>query len=223
MRNIGGLTLPSGSFLVFKDTPSVKFSSQPILLGEIRPGESVLIKEKYLGTIYDIPEVNRIGHYVGNATFSSRVELLGRPFLDSFVSTKINVQYPVRISSVVFPLQMGRGETKPVEVKLKNISNLLVSNLQLKILVDEYILLENQDVSFKVEEIAPKSSFSISFSVKLGEHCKFFQNYNFTVQLFYKNKLIEFCDLSIRVIPLYHPNTEKERSAGKFFFFHFFF
>ena len=175
--------------------------------------------------------------YTGFGSLESRIDLLNRPFDDGFLSSEIIVQYPVNFKTVYVPSHMGDGENKNIAIELENISTMpLCDSVTVHVILgnkivtsDPKVRLENDDYEsarskvlvFNVPRIDALSVYPIFFNIKLHESCLLFSTYDVQIQLFLRNKKIEFCNRKIRKSPIYNPviNTQMNKPSAKVLFF----
>eukprot|EP01099_Mayorella_cantabrigiensis_P005329 TRINITY_DN4219_c0_g1_i1.p1 TRINITY_DN4219_c0_g1~~TRINITY_DN4219_c0_g1_i1.p1 ORF type:complete len:770 (-),score=165.96 TRINITY_DN4219_c0_g1_i1:35-2344(-) len=67
-------------------------------------------------------------------------------------------------------------------------------------------------------KIAPGGIFRHSLPVSLHESCQIFERYPWTINLYYKQRKIEYNTKNIRVSPIYSPNLKEAKSADLCFF-----
>ena len=121
VKNTGGLPLPKGAKFFFPTTKTVRFVNTVYELPEIPPGESITIPKSYEGRIFDQSTPNLPGAFSGEAIFTSRIELLGRPF-GSPLTRVLPVAYPVNLSFALSRRDVSRGEISVLEVGIENTS-----------------------------------------------------------------------------------------------------
>lgn len=121
VTNTGGLSLPKGAKFSFPTTKTVRFPSKVFELPKILPDDSFTIPEEFTGRIFDQATPNLPGSFSSEASFSPRVELLGRPFETSLVQN-LPVTYPVKLSFALSKKNIGRGEISVLEIGIENTS-----------------------------------------------------------------------------------------------------
>lgn len=124
VKNTGGLPLPRGAKLFFPTTKSVRFVNTVYKLPEIPPNQSITIPESFEGRIFDQSTPNLPGAFSGEAVFTSRIELLGRPF-GSPLTRVLPVAYPVNLSFSLSRRDISRGEISVMEVGIENTSSVV--------------------------------------------------------------------------------------------------
>lgn len=151
----------------------------------------------------------------------SRIDILGRPFDDGFLSSEVVVEYPVNFKTVYAPSHMGEGENKNIAIELENISTMpLCDSVSVHVIIGDKIVasdpkvqLQNDDYNssrtkvlvFNVPRIEALSVYPIFFNIKLHESTVLFEKYDIQVKLFLRNKKIEYCNRKIRKSPIYNP------------------
>ena len=121
--NSGELPLPAGAKVSFPSTETVQFESTTFTLPQLEPNETFLVPVSFKGRIFDQETPNLPGTFSSSASFSPRIELLGRPFEKSFLEQTLPVQYPVRLSFALSTRNIGRGEVAILEIGVENISS----------------------------------------------------------------------------------------------------
>lgn len=167
----------------------------------------------------------------------SRIDLLNRPFDDGFLASEIIVQYPVNFRTVYVPSHMGQGENKNIAIELENISTMplcdmvtvhvilgnriVASDPKVQLNNDDYNTNRTKILVFNVPRIEALSVYPIFINIKLHEFCVLFENYDVQVQLFLRNKKIEFADRKIRYSPIYNPliNPQISKPSAKVLLF----
>ena len=122
IKNTGGLPLPEGAKVFFPTTESVRFEPITYELPVIPPNSSFSIPESFRGRIFDKEAPGVPGSFSGVASFSPRVELLGRPF-ENTLSKELPVAYPVKLSYALSRKNVGRGEISTLEIGVENTSS----------------------------------------------------------------------------------------------------
>lgn len=128
--NDGGLNLPDGAFVEFPTVPTFNTThyQNRYVLPQISSGlwgrkfyefsgGQFEVPETFHGKIFQVPEPTTPGPFIGYATVVSQANLIGRPFLDSFVSTQLTVRYPVTMESLTSPTQV-RTSAKSAEISV---------------------------------------------------------------------------------------------------------
>jgi hypothetical protein len=121
VRNDGGLSLPKGAKLFFPSTKTISFASTVYELPEIPPNTSITVPLKFKGRIFNQPTPNHPGSFSGEASFSPKIELLGRPF-DNNLTQTLEVAYPVRLGFALSRKDVSKGEISVLEVGIENTS-----------------------------------------------------------------------------------------------------
>ena len=92
--NDGGIPLPSGASCFIPSTPSINFQPMHFTISEVPSGRSYAVPMDFCGRIFDEPPPNKPGPFMSKAEFTTRIDLLGRPFECSFMTQVLEVQYP---------------------------------------------------------------------------------------------------------------------------------
>ena len=229
--NIGNMTLPEGALVSMVPTATVKFHPTKFELPSLREQQTFTITQEFHGRVYDVPPPNTQGPYLGEAYFETRVDLLGRSFESSKTAHKLIVQYPVTIKEIELPENLGRGEQGSINITLKNISTLPYGNcdgsggkLALRIHFDKrlspcanassstfYRIHYDPNIldSFYVDidRVDSNITLLIKFNVAMSNKAELFDRCPIQVDLLLRDKLIEYQQESIRVIPFYIPSN----------------
>ena len=229
--NIGKMTLPEGALVSMVPTATVKFQPTKFELPSLKEQQTLTITQEYHGRVYDVPPPNTQGPYLGEAYFETRVDLLGRPFESSKTVHKLIVQYPVKINEIELPENLGRGEQGLINITLKNISTLPYGNcdgsggkLALRIHFDKrlspcanassstfYRIHYDPNIldSFYVDidRVDSNMTLLIEFNVAMSNKAELFDRCPIQIDLLLRDKLIEYQQESIRVIPFYIPSN----------------
>ena len=233
--NNGGLPLPAGAELLMESSNTINFEPTRFKLPEILPGKSVRVQSNFRGRICDLPTPNSPGPLLTNAEFRSRVELLGRPFLDSLVPRKLQIQYPVKLASLKCNESVGRDEVTTFEIQVENISDKpygscegsagevglqLQMNAQLIPFASTsanndtpppYTITYNASVRnslyVEIHKLQPKEKLKVSLVVQLSSKADLFDRCDWQANLCLRGKVIEYNFQKIRVSPIYTPST----------------
>ena len=120
--NRGGLPLPAGAVLSFPSTDTVLFEATTFALPEIAVNETFVVPTTFCGRIVDHASPNSPGPLNTEARFSSKIDLLGRPFEKSQFEKKLKVTYPLKMSFALSRKTVSRGETTSLEIGIENTS-----------------------------------------------------------------------------------------------------
>ena len=230
--NNGGLSLPAGAEVLMEPSSTVNFDPTRYKLPEIAPGKSVKIPTTFYGRIFDQPPPTATGGLNTKAEFYTRVELLGRPFLDSLIPKKLVVQYPVKLSSIQCAESVGRGETTALQIEIENISSRpyglcdgSAGEIGLKIHMDArfipvafgnldetaytatYDPKKRDSLFVEIKKIEPKKRLKVVVIVQMDCNAELFDLCLWQAELCLRGKVIEYDFRNIRVSPIYIPRT----------------
>ena len=232
--NTGGLPLPAGAEIYIPRDIAFccKFEPTTFTLPEMKPNEKFVVPTTFYGRIFDRPSPNEPGPQVSSAEFSTRVDMLGRPFVKSFHKRPLRVEYPVKLAQMRCKENLGRGEVALLEVDVQNISSLPYGScthsggevtLQLhldarltpvgcsNVAIPEVPYTVTYDptaldsLHIHMKEIPPKGSVTVQIAVQMDSQAELFQRCFWQADLFLREKLIEYNHTKIRVSPFYIP------------------
>ena len=231
IRNNGGLDLPKGVFISFPSSERVKFESCQIEIPEnaVPAGKKYTSPFKFFGRISDLAPPNAAGPQSFKVEFSPRIELLGRPFHNSY-KKELVIQYPVQLGNLYSPKIMDQGEFAIFSVEIKNISNLPYGGnkesggrVVLHLHFDSRIILLGHsetseealpyEITFdhsladstfvNMHSIPPNGKVEVRFYVLLEYKAEVFDQCHWQVDLHLRDKLIEYNQKTVTVIPTY--------------------
>ena len=235
VTNTGGLPLPSGCQALIPSTDTINF--EPILFTfptELPPNEEYILPVTFHGRIFDQPPPSEPGPFMSSAEFTTRVELLGRPFENSRRVKPLAVQYPVKLASLRCNENMGRGEVNVFEIDVHNISSMPYGkctrsggSVSLNLHLDArlvpvgfastavnsppYTVTYDHSVRdglhVQIHEIAPKSVVTIQIAVQMDSQAELFERCYWQADLCLRGKVIEYNFQKIRVSPFYIPTN----------------
>ena len=233
MVNSGGLPLPSGAEAFIPNTQTIKFEPTRYTLPELAIGDSFVIPITYYGRIFDQPPPNSPGPFISKAEFHPRIELLGRPFEKSFLKQVLVVQYPVKLAFIRCPENLGRGEVATIEIGVQNISSMPYGDcpgsggkVVLQVHFDQRLLpvgssnIGLSDTPYTVtydpsirdsmyiqmQNIPPNEIVTVQLTIQMESRAELFDRCICQVDMFLRDKLIEYNLQKIRVSPFYAPS-----------------
>jgi len=185
IKNTGGLTLPEGSILTFESSILLFDSNNEFLLPSLKPNEEIFIKEisSIFCKIIDKKDLEKPKQF----EIKSSIKLLNRSFKDSILIKNIKVEYPIIISELNSPKEIGKGEKGLISIKFSNISSISYGNennsdLKFKIILDEGIISEEDDQDLNNPQIfeqnlnlSKNENFKKEIEFKLDESLEFFE------------------------------------------------
>lgn len=118
--NSGGLPLPAGAKLSIPSTDSVHFESASYKLPRLDPDEEFTVPVNFRGRITDEPSPNLPGPLTRTCRFSTRIDMLGRPFEKSRLEKTLTVQYPIKLEYVLADKDVSQGAVTTLEVGIQN-------------------------------------------------------------------------------------------------------
>lgn len=234
VTNVGRLPLPAGAEVMMEKTKTNMISFEPIRykLPEIQPGMSINVPTTFYGRINDHPPPNTPGALETTADFMSRVELLGRPFSNSAVLKKLNVQYPVKIKSLRCNENVGRSEVTIFEMQVENLSSKpygtckqSAGEVGIQVHMDARLIpiahsnAADKEVPYNVfydpskkdglyvqiHSILPKETISIQLAVQMDCEAELFDYCHWQADLCLRGKVVEYKFEKIRISPIYKP------------------
>ena len=236
VHNTGGLGLPTGVMVTVPSTDTVKFEPDrhEIHEGVLPARRTHILPFEFHGRIFDVPSPNAPGQQVLKAKVQPRIELLGRPFEQSFVEKEFEVQYPVQLGELICEENMGKGEISAITIEVNNISKLpygsckgsggkVVLHLHFDarllplgpaqsdnmpphmVTYDPNIL---DSMYIEISEIPPNGKAKVTLMVQMERSAELFEQCNWQADLYLRGKLIEYNHQRIRVSPRYHQSTE---------------
>ena len=237
VSNGGGLDLPFGATAFIPSTQTIKFEPSRFDFpeGVLKTGKKYTIPFNFQGRIFDLPPPNKPGRQSLRAEFYPRIELIGRPFEKSFYKQELVVQYPIQLGNLLCLENMGRGEVSTINIEVNNISCLPYGScdgsggkvvlhlhfdsriIPLGVAADEdtdvpYVVTYDPTIrdSMYVElsHIPPSNRVTVSIKVQMENSAELFDRCYWQVDLYLREKLIEYNNRRIRVSPLYSPLKE---------------
>ena len=236
VHNTGGLELPTGVIVTVPSTDTVKFEPDrhEIHEGVLPARRTHILPFEFHGRIFDVPSPNAPGQQVLKAKVQPRIELLGRPFEQSFVQKEFEVQYPVQLGELICEENMGKGEISAITIEVNNISRFpygsckgsggkVVLHLHFDarllplgpaqsdnmpphmVTYDPNIL---DSMYIEISEIPPNGKAKVTLMVQMERSAELFEQCNWQADLYLRGKLIEYNHQRIRVSPKYHQSTE---------------
>ena len=223
------LPLPAGAEIFFPSTNTIQFEPTRYALPALEPDQELVVPITFYGRIFDAPSPNTPGPFLQQANFESHAELLGRCFLKSFRSQKLDVQYPVKIASLQCDENVGRGEVAILEINVRNISQMPYGScansggeVMLQLHLDARLTPvafgdPNKEVPYTVtydqstpdslyiqmQEIPPDTTIKVEVAIQMDSHAELFQICHWQADLYLRGKMIEYNSTKIRVSPFY--------------------
>lgn len=233
VQNTGGLDLPYGIRVLIPSTETIKFDPASFDFntdGLVKAGKSYTIPFEFQGRIADLAPPNTPGRQSSSAEFSTRIELLGRPFEQSIVKRELDVQYPVHLGNLHCPKIMDRGEIGLITIEVNNISKLPYGSCNgsggkvgLHLHFDARIIplgtraatakapyVVTYDPSIRdgmyieVSEIPAQQGITVSITFQLENRAELFDYCYWQADLYLREKLIEYNHQHFRVSPTYN-------------------
>ena len=232
--NAGGLTLPRGTKAFIPSTSTIKFDGTVYMFpgGVLKPQESYVIPCDFHGRLRDLPPPISPGPQSAKVEFETRIELLGRAFPQCSVKHELTIQYPVQLGCLLSPENLARGEIYPIGIEIRNISSLpygssssICGNIVLQLHLDprlvplgppttrsSYPYVVTYDPSIpdslyiEVLVVPPNETVNVQVMVQMEEQAELFELCPWQVDLFFREKLIEYNHQKIRVSPSYFPD-----------------
>ena len=186
----------------------------------------------YYGRIFDQPPPNSPGPFVSKAEFHPRIEHLGRPFEKSFRKQVLTIQYPIKLAFIRCPENLGRGEVATIEVGIQNISSLPYGDatgsggkVMLQVHFDQRLLpvgssnIGLSDAPYTVtydpsirdsmyvqmHNIPPNETVTVQITVQMESRAELFDRCICQVDVYLRQKLIEYNLQKVRVSPFTLP------------------
>jgi hypothetical protein len=211
--NTGGLTLPEGCVLTFSSP--ILLESKEIHLKSLKPKEEINLSDQISCRIID----RKVSEKSNLFDIRSTVKLLDRTFEDSILVKKIKVEYPIVITEMESPKEIGKGEEGILKFKISNISSISYGSET-----------THGDIEFKIihdERIKPKENFALKGSIPLinsGDfftkeiefnldkwELEFYEKVEWSIELYLRGKLIEKQFQKIKVFPSFvTPNPQDD-------------
>lgn len=231
VRNTGGLTLPHGASAFIPSTKTIKFEPSRFEIPEntLMPSSRYVIPSSFCGRIKDLAPPNQPGRRNLTAEFCTRIELLGRPFENSYLNQTLTVQYPVQLGILSSRENMGRGEIAAINIEVENISRIAYGECEgsggkvvLHLHLDSRLLpvgvaSDDRDMPYKVTydpkiqdsmyvqllKIPPKDKVRITIMIQMETRAELFHRCHWQADLYLRGKLIEYNHQTVRVTPTY--------------------
>lgn len=224
--NSGGLPLPAGAKVSIPSTDTVCFDPTTYTLPRLEPAEQFVVPAVFRGRIIDEPSPNTPGPFTRTCQFSTRVELLGRPFEKSCLEKSFPVQYPVKLAYALAKKNLGQGEVTTLEVGIENVSNIPYGTCNKSggsVLV--HILLESSlhpcglgdspssdsftahydtnSIFILVKDLQPGTTLTVPIVVQMKKEAELSNLCKWQAEVYLRGKLIEYSSAEIRVAPEY--------------------
>lgn len=237
VKNSGGLPLPEGCKLFFPSSETIRFEDTVYTLPEIPPNETFSVPFTFCGRIFDLAPVNEPGPFSTEASFTPRVELLGRPFEKSSLEKNIRVTYPIKLPFALSRSNVSRGEVTTLDIGIENTSNVTYGSCPdsygsalVRVHMDARLIpigvigqsssdenkthnvtfdsLERDSLFIEVNQIKPGETVMISFAVQMDPLAELCDTCVWQAVLYFKGKRIEYRSKEIRISPAYSPPSE---------------
>ena len=235
VTNTGGLPLPSGTQALIPSTDTINF--EPIRFTfptELPPNQEYILPVTFHGRIFDQPPPSEPGPFMSSAEFTTRVELLGRPFENSRRVKTLAVQYPVKLASLRCNESTGRGEVNLLEIDVCNISSMPYGkcsssggSVTLHLHLDARLIpvgfsstalpsppytvtydhSARDSLRILMYEIAPGRVVTVQIAVQIYSQAELFECLYWQADLYLRGKVIEYNSRKIRVSPFYIPTN----------------
>ena len=232
VANVGGLVLPAGAEVTMQRTKTNTMNFEPIRykLPEIQPKKSFKLPITFYGRINDQPPPPTPGPLEIKADFESRVELLGRPFSNSFHPKVLPVRYPLRLKHLWCNENVGRGEVTIISVQIENISSKPYGSCQgsagkvgIQVHMDARLIpiaygshtdkklpysvthdpTKQDSLYIQVNSISPKEIMTMYIAVQVDSEAELFDHCQWQADLCLRGKVIEYNFEKIRISPIY--------------------
>lgn len=230
VMNAGGLNLPAGSKIQFCNTDTVTFEPHDVSIGALTPGEAITVPHIFRAKLHDIPEPTAPGAYHGTARFPSCSTLLNRQFQQGSIWTSMHTQYPLVISKMGYPLQMGRGDIIDLRVGVKNVSTRIYgadesTKVTVRISMHPHFIPQVPEfqvinetgrpfVDFVVEGLNPGEERVVSLPVLMTTNGpELFERYPWQAELILRTKKIEVDAAVIRCAPKWEEYVDANAEA----------
>jgi hypothetical protein len=228
--NNGGLPLPKGCTLSFPSTPTARWldADRPHLLPQIDVGSSWTVLGAERVFRFQIPsmaaaEANR--PFRASTCVTSSVRCLDRPFLESEICTgHVAVQWPIQVAAVQATTYLAPGESTSIIVRLNNISSRgygteRMGRVEVRLRLHPLMMVcPSPDGSYAVtaeggvairefHAIPPFSEVNVSVLVMMRPDAatELFESFQWSADLYLRNKCIQYHTGSVRVTPLFQP------------------
>ncbi len=240
VTNSGGLPLPAGCKLFFPSSETVRFENTIYALPEILPNETFTVPIIFCGRIFDLPPVNEPGPFSTEATFTPRIELLGRPFEKSSLEKVIHVTYPLKLPFALSRSNVSRGEVTTFDIGIENTSSLTYGNCpdsygsaRVHVHMDARLIpigvighadsdehsthnvtfdpLERDSLFIEIHQIKPGETLIVSIVVQMDTLAELCDTCVWQAVLYLKGKRIEYRSKEIRISPAYSPPSESSQ------------
>ena len=233
VTNSGGLPLPGGTQALIPSTNTINFEPTRFTFPiDLLPSQQYIIPVTFYGRIFDQPPPSEPGPFVSSAQFATRVELLGRPFMKSYLLQELPVQYPVKLVSLRCNENMGRGEVNIFEIDVHNISSMpygtcaqsggevtLQLHLDARLAPVGFASIATENPPYmvtydrsardslyvQIHEIPPGKMVTVQIVVQMDCQAELFERCYWQADLCLRGKLIEYNFQNIRVSPFYIP------------------
>ena len=241
VTNSGGLPLPGGTQALIPSTNTINFEPTRFTFPtHLLPNQQYIIPTTFHGRIFDQPPPSEPGPFVSSAQFATRVELLGRRFVKSYLVQDLPVQYPVKLASLRCNENMGRGEVILLEIDVHNVSSMPYGmcaqsggEVTLQLHLDArlapvgfasiaaksppytvtYDRSAQDSLHVQMHEIPPGKVTTVQIAVQMDSQAELFERCYWQADLCLRGKIIEYNFQKVRVSPFYIP---KEPPADVF-------
>ena len=231
VENTGGLDLPSGAIARIPSTETIVFEQSSFTLPTISAGHTYTIPFRFHGRIRDVhppitPGCQSIKRLKAN--FHTRIELLGRPFMNSCFRKEVEVQYPLQFGSLSCSQNLDGGETGLISIEVRNVSTLPYGSCKgsngrvvLRLHLDsrlnptaaqadkccKVLLTHNPNIPdstlVELHQVPPKQTLMVDIKITMVNQARLLDECFWQASLYLRDKLIEYNQQSIKVTPMY--------------------
>lgn len=231
--NDGDMTLPAGCTIHVKQL-SGGLTSYPVVLS--KQNRAIVLPSLSPGQSYTTCQP--IDAHIASPTLSPhpsskplleesrigvQVRLHERPFAFSQLNATLHIQYPICITQIEYPRQLGMSDTGDLTIHVKNISSVpygtLIGNGSGAYDVGYRFVLSG-DLHFMDSEekaspggiplINPGETVVVSRRIAMGYDTNFFEPLKIHCELFLRDKLIQTNTGSIKCVPHFNEKTVQE-------------
>ena len=240
VKNSGGLPLPPGCKLSLPSSQTVRFENTVYTLPEILPNESLALPATFSGRIFDLAPTNEPGPFSAEASFTPRIELLGRPFEKCSREKTIKVTYPVKLPYALSISNVSRGEVVTLDIGIENTSSVVYGScpdsfgsVRVRVHMDARLIplgviekenssesipysvtydpLQRDSLFIEVKQIKPGETLMMSVAVQMDSLAELCDKCVWQAVLYFKGKRIEYRSKEIRISPAYTPPSESSQ------------
>lgn len=209
LENKGGLTLPSSNLTFYLDENPIFTLKTPFL----EPQKAFLFKDKIS---INLPNINFKNEeiYQGKTNISTCLDVHSIQFKNSILEKTIMMKYPIKISKVFCPEQLGHADSKLISIFIKNISKIKYEKqikLKIKLIGDLYFLnQEENEKTLEILSINSNNTLNIEETILMGYDSKFYENSYILFELYLRDQLIQNKKQLIQCVPRFSKDSIKE-------------